>query len=178
MEAREPEKYRSYEQVRQQGLNSKTQRYNPLLTLGSPTKEAPKKRKRGRPPKNKNLAKKIVSSPPPSYLRLKKRPRRYDSLGNVTRSFILYCRIKLQKILLRQTIKPAEISIAEKILSALGEDPISLEILERTKISQVLRLATLRGASGSDFGRVIQRIESLLQTWRKSMEDSLHNIGL
>lgn len=137
------------------------------------------RRKRGRPPKNKSIEGEPVPSPP-ALLRLKGRPRRYDALGKVTRSHVLYCRIKLQKILLRPETKLSEVPIAERILSVLEEDPVSLEILEKTKIARVLRLATFRSgfASGGGYARLGPRIGSLLGKWRHAVEETLRNVGL
>lgn len=60
------------------------------------------KRKRGRPPK---YFKPEPTKELPNILRLKKRPGRLDPYGIATKEHILYCRIKLQKILLRAQVK-------------------------------------------------------------------------
>lgn len=59
------------------------------------------KRKRGRPPKNRGNHNTIQTLKKKSASESKTARRRADNDGNATRDHVMYCRIKLQKILLR-----------------------------------------------------------------------------
>jgi len=103
VEARNPEKYRLHE-LAAQTMSSKSHNTSNEDTAGSVVVVV--KRKRGRPPKHRPPEMQVPQLPKAKRtLKLPRRPPRYDSKGIVTKEHILYCRIKLQKVLLRGQLK-------------------------------------------------------------------------
>lgn len=106
VEARNPEKYRLHE-LAAQTMSSKNHN-NTSNESASDSMVAVVKRKRGRPPKKRPPETQVLQPPKGKRtLKLPRRPARYDSKGMATKEYILYCRIKLQKILLRKQLKVA-----------------------------------------------------------------------
>ena len=92
----------------------------------------------------------------------------------------MYCRIKLQKILLRDQLKPAEIPCATKILTVLGANPVPLESIRTTNIGRVLRLASRKAAFTPDgpFPEIGRLLKAILADWRDNAERHLVALGL
>lgn len=114
-------------------------------------------------------------------LRIRSRPtQRRAPTGEATREHIMYCRIKLQKILLRDQLKPAEIPCATKILTVLSANPVPLESIRTTNIGRVLRLASRKAAFTLDgpFPEIGRRLKAILADWRDNAERHLVALGL
>ncbi len=93
----------------------------------------------------------------------------------------MYCRIKLQKILLRQELREAEILIGMRILEAIKSYAIDLEVIRATKLGIVLKRALKRrelSQKGGRFAGVSSIINSVFDTWRSRVDRLLKEIGL
>lgn len=108
-------------------------------------------------------------------------PNKEDPIPN-EENIALYCRLKIQKIVLRKNLKKSEIPILEKLITRLeDENIITYRSLITTQISRIIKIALSREEFSSPINMwspLKGRMEALLKRWRKEMLDYIYDLGL